>query len=137
MDIADNANHHPSFRVALVLIGSNVGDHLSDRVFACELARCQRLINDGDAQRARLILFGEVTTLVQRNLDGLELFRCDTAYVGRGLSSRIRLGMAFNPEVTSDIASAERHRRNKPHALDSWQCFEPFERLIHIPDSFV
>src|SRR5438128_1386119 len=119
MHIADDAYDLPLFRIAFILIRADVCEASANRVFARKVAGGKLLINDGHADPSALILFGKVPTFQQRDLDCLEVLRCDAAVVGKWLLSGFRPGASLNPEIASNIAPAERHRRNKRGGLDT------------------
>src|SRR3954471_20352434 len=106
MHVADDADHLPPLRVTLVLIGADMRDVFANRVFVREVARGERLVDDGDADAATtaLILFGEAATFPQRNLERLEILGGDAAVAGRRLLAGGRRGAALDPEVAAHIA---------------------------------
>src|SRR6185369_14239509 len=111
MHIAYDADNLILFRVAVILIRTDMRDVFADGFFIRKVARGQRLVDDGDSNTAPLILRGEIAALAQRYLDRVEVFRCNAAVAGLRLLSEFGLGTAFYPEVAADVAAAERHRR--------------------------
>src|SRR5262245_43357349 len=132
MHVADDADDFPLLRVALILIGADIGNALANWVFVWKIALCQRFVDDCRSDTNATILFSEVTTLPQRNSDCLKIVRGDATHISERLFSRFRFGVSYDSEVAEHVAAAERHGRDKRGVLDAGQSTEPIERLFHI-----
>src|SRR5262245_39078994 len=101
MHVADDADDLPLLRVALILIGADVGNAFADRVFVGKILLRQRFIDDCRADSSTLILIGEVPTLTQRNPDCLKILRCDASHISAWLFPGFRFGVSYNSEIAA------------------------------------
>src|SRR5262249_59648975 len=87
--IADDSDNLPLLGVAVVLIRADARDAFAQRVFIREVTLGERLVDDGRADGAALILLGEVASLQQGDPDRLKVLRGDAAVVGARLLTKI------------------------------------------------
>src|SRR5689334_19730672 len=109
MNVADYTDDGPLCRIALVLVCTNMRNHVAKHFFIWKIVLHECLIDNRGADSVSPVVRVEIAALDQWDLHGLEVFRCNTAVVGKRFVSRRGRGPALDSEIRTDVSAAEWH----------------------------